>query len=284
MYSHLCHGNDIVTSDILKVIVTEICNQDATFDMVDKHINLTKSIFRTSISEDDIKYFLRQVFEKTFIDEYTVCIKYSDSILNLILEIIKRSKNACMYMRDLPEALDHIKKFHDKNIIPISKGKNGALFRAFSRDRVDRYLSDSDKDFIEEYSKMRLKEFEELLVDIDYEEYIKENNEDDDNEESVLVEMLQKNEQVDYYKEEYGFWVETTIIEDYGAVLLVNYKNPMIVVENPIKERVEERKTSVKINKDSCRPFGQHSNNAQLTVFGIYNHLHTKLKPKKHNY
>jgi len=175
---------------------------------------------------------------KSFISEYSVSIKYSDSLLNLILSIIKSNADACRLMRSIEDGLEHIEKFCQKNPIPKAYSSRQELFRRISNDAVEKKLSEDDKNLLTSYAEHRLQVFKDLLIDIDYEEHIKNFATIDENTLSEMqsksgsrIIMHEKGDQIDYHKEEYKFWIEATVVEDYGPIILVNYKIPQIIVK-----------------------------------------------------
>ena len=279
MYAHLSHGNDIVAQNIIRIISNDIWDNRTTFDEIIKYNNICKNLARIKISRENITTLTQYIFEDAFLEEKSSYIKYSDSILNLILDIIKRNKDACRYLRNIPDGFSQIQSFHEKYPIPMSKGKSLHLFKKVPRDRIERYLAPEDKEKIWVFSSKRLSEFEHLLIDTDYEDTIRENLSNEVY--SELDDVLDMDSYIDYYKDEYKFWVEATVKEDYGAILLVSYKNPLVVIKNPINERTDEMKDSIKINKDSWRPAGLYTSNSMHQVNGIYEYIYSKIKPKR---
>ena len=276
MYAHLCWENEEASNNILQIIVAELCNQECTFIDVIKQTPLVVNIAKIndSLSPSRMTYLIQNLYEKTFVDEYRTYIKYSDSILNLVLLIIRRNYDACKYMREIEDVMGHIEKFNSKNPIPRSYSRSQSLFRKISNDRVDKKLSEDDKNLLRSYAEHRLQLFHDLLVDIDFadhiETYIKKEGE-------TFVEndvIYQKDDSVDYYKDEFKYWIEAKIIEDYGAVLQVSYKTPRLVIEN--SRGVEERKNCVKINKDSVRPEGVYTDEMLTQINCMYEYLYQK--------
>lgn len=277
MYAHLSWENDDVSNNVAHILVAEVCNPESCFSEVIKQtrlaINLAK--LKDRISETRMIYIIQNIFEKSFIEEYPKYIKYADSLLNMTLELIKRNYDACKYMRELPDIFEDIKKFHSKHEIPLSKGKSQSLFKNITKDKVEKYLTSQDEETIKNYSQHRMQLFEDLLVDIDFQDTIEgfvRREEEITNKADMI---LEKGDLVDYYKEEFKFWIEANIIEDYGPILQVGYKVPPVIVSYA---RSEERKTCVKINKDSVRPERIYTSDILCTVNGIYEYLYMKSK------
>lgn len=283
MYAHFCHNNDFFTEQILRIITADIEGSLTTFGEIIKYTPLLRNIARVEISKDNAIFLVESLFETSFVTAQKEYIKIADSLLNATLEVISRNADACRYMRDLPDSLKVIEKFHEKNIVPASRGGK-ALFKDIQRDKLDKHLSNVEQEIIEGYSTQRLDLYTQLLVEIDYEELINQTLHDDRKEELSTWNILEKGEMVDYYKEDYKFWVEATVQEDYGAVLLVDYTNPSVVVNNPLRERIDEHRKSVKINKDTCKPSGLHTNNPMDKVNSIYQYLHMKVSSKSRYY
>lgn len=143
-------------------------------------------------------------------------------------------------MRTLDDPLYHIEKFNEKNPIPRAYSKTQSLFRKVTNDRVDKQLSEDDKNLLRSYAEHRLQQFKDLLVDIDYEEEITKciRLEEDARFDPELI--YNRNECVDYYKEEFKFWIEAQVMEDYGPILQVSYKVPPLIVS---VNRTEDRKS-----------------------------------------
>jgi hypothetical protein len=190
---------------------------------------------------------MSNLFEKSYIDHYTVSIKYADSLLNLILDIIRRNGDACRYLRNIEDPLYHIQKFNDKNPIPRAYSHKQELFKKVTNDRVDKQLSEDDKTMLTSYSEYRLQLFKDLLIDIDYEEHITDFLNSENSIPFNRNTIYNKGDCVDYYKDEYKYWIEATISEDYGPVIQVGYKIPSIITRTL---RCMEVKHNVKINKD----------------------------------
>lgn len=96
MYAHLSWENEGVSNDLLRVIIAEVCNQDCAFTEIIKQTPLLIKIAKIndSLSPTRSSYLMSNLFEKSFVDQYTTSIKYSDSLLNLVLDIIRRNGDA----------------------------------------------------------------------------------------------------------------------------------------------------------------------------------------------
>lgn len=147
------------------------------------------------------------------------------------------------------------------------------MFKKVSNESIDKQLSDDDKTLLTSYGEYRLQLFKELLVDIDYEEHITDFLNSEGSVPFNRDVIYKKGDCVDYYKDEYKFWIEATIIEDYGPVIQVGYKIPSIIVRT---QKCVETKHNVKINKDCVRPEGMYTNNLVYQVNGMYEFLYSK--------
>lgn len=284
MYAHLCHENDFVAEQLIKIIMTDIANERTIFDEIIKYTPLMKNIARVKISRSNAEYIIESLFETSFTEESSNSLKYADSLLNMILEVIRRNSDACRYLRDVAGSYKDIEKYHEKNIVPMTRGSK-KLFRLETSDKFKKCLTQTEYDEIESYSNNRLEAFKTLLVELDYEDVIDRTLQEDIDKDLIgLSSSLVKDQRVDYYKEDYKFWVECYVQEDYGAVLLVNYRNPHVVIENPAKERMDDIKPNVKINKDTCRPAGLYTANELRHVDSIYEYLYMRIKNSRSRY
>jgi len=257
MYSHLCWENEAVSNRLLKLLVAELCSDHCGFVTVIRHTPLVVTLSKISdrLAQARMIYLMQNLFEKTFASEHSTYIKYSDSLLNLVRKVASRNYYACKYLREADGAFDVVKKFHDKNPIPKATGSSQVLFRGLNYDRFDRLLSEDDKKLLWDYSEQRLLAFQNLLVDVDWEDHIEvtiKQEQDDDCQAIVFA----AGDRVDYFKEEYKSWIEAEVIEDYGPIMQVSYRVPQYIV---LYDRVDERKNSVKINKDSVRTAGVYT-------------------------
>jgi hypothetical protein len=277
MYAHLCWENDDVSNNVVQIVVADVVNVDSCFTEVIKQTRLIANIakLKDRLSETRMKYIIKHIFVKAYIEDYHKFIKYADSLLNMTLELIKRNYDACKYMRELPDIYEHIEKFHRKHPIPLAKSKSQVLFKNISKDRVEKYLTTQDQELIKNYTEYRMQQFEKFLVDIDFQDSIEELITREEETVKKVDLLYEKGDIVDYYKEEFKFWIEANIIEDYGPIMQVGYKVPSVIVNFA---RTEERKTCVKINKDSIRPEGIYTSEMLCNVNGIYEYLYMKSK------
>ena len=275
MYWHLWWENEDVSDTLLRIIIAEIWSSECTFATVIKHTPLVVNISKISdsLSPKRMSYLIENLYETTFVDNYKEFIKYSDSILNLILQIIRRNYDACKYMRELDSPLRYIEKFNDSNPIPRATGSRQVLFRNLQGERVDKQFSESDKNMLREYSEYRLSQFNELLVGIDWEETIKAiiSKEGEEYQDPEMV--FYKEQPIDYYKEEFKNWIVAEVIVDYGPILQVSYKVPETISN---VERTAGPKSNVKINKDSVRSAGVYTNDICHAINGLFLFLYDK--------
>mmetsp|Transcript_37553 Transcript_37553/g.43155 ORF Transcript_37553/g.43155 Transcript_37553/m.43155 type:complete len:97 (-) Transcript_37553:182-472(-) len=96
MYAHLCWENDDVNLRILTILIDELCNDNTTFVTVIKFTPMMEkfSQMRDRLSESRMEYLLSNLFERTFVKEYKIYIKYSDSLLNMILALVNSNYDA----------------------------------------------------------------------------------------------------------------------------------------------------------------------------------------------
>ena len=283
MYAHLCWENDDVSDRLLKLLVSDIWNPDSVFVTIIRHTPLIVNIakIKDRLSETRMVYLIQNLFEKSFINDYRTYIKDSDSILNTILMIVRVNYDACSYMRGLDEPMKHIQKFFDKNPIPRAYSSSQVLFRGISgNEKIERYLSDDDKKTLNNYAEYRLQLFKDLLEDEDWEkrikEFIKREQPDFDKDN-----IYSKGEHLDYYKDEYKYWIEAQVIEDFGPIMQVSYKIPPSIV---YIERGDDRKSSVKINKDSVRSAGVYTGDMYYQINGLYEFIYNKIWEKERSY
>jgi hypothetical protein len=147
MYAHLCWENEEVSTQLMNMIWTILWSEEATFIDVIKYtpliVNLAK--INDSFSEMRMTTIIQNLFENAFVDNFKKYVKYSDSILNTIMLVIRRNADACRYMRSLDNPMKAIEKFYDKNPFPKAYSNSQVLFRSMEGEKVDRWFSDSDK-------------------------------------------------------------------------------------------------------------------------------------------
>jgi hypothetical protein len=180
-------------------------------------------------------------------------------------------------MRELDDPISHIEAFNNSNPIPRANGSRQVLFRGLSGEKVDRQLSENDKTMLREYGEYRLSQFKDFLVDIDFEEHIRSYVRREGELKSDPDIVFQKGQTIDYYKDEYKYWIVAEVIEDYGPILQVNYKIPEIVVS---QDRLPDKKSNVKINKDSVKSYGVYTNDICTQINGLYQYLYEKAVDK----
>ena len=176
MYAHLCWENDDVSDRLLKLLISDIWNAESAFITIIRHTPLVVNIAKINdrLSATRMVYLIQNLFEKCFINDYKTYIKDSDSLLNMVLMIIRINYDAWSYMRDLEDPMEHIQKFYNKNPIPRSYGSSQVLFRGISgNEKVERFLLDEDKKTLTNYADYRLQVFKDLLEDDDWENRIK---------------------------------------------------------------------------------------------------------------
>ena len=282
MYSHLSWENDDVTTRLLKLLISDIWNSESTFITVIKHTDLMINISRIKdkFSTARMEYLIKNLYEQTFIKAYPTYVKYSDSLLNMIMMIIRRNYDACKYMRELEDPYSHIQKFIEKNPFPKATGSNQVLFRGINgNERIDRYFYDEDRKVLSDFWEYRLQVFKELLIDIDWEDHIQRFIQNDE----VFYDkdkIYSKGDIVDYYKEEYSYWIQANVLEDYGPIMQVSYKIPSVIAN--INQA--EEKPFVKINKDSIRSFGIYTQDMHHRINGLYSFLYSVILEKERSY
>lgn len=192
----------------------------------------------------------------------------------MILMIVRINYDACSYMRDLDNPMKHIQKFYDKNPIPRSYSSSQVLFKGISgNEKIERYLTDDDKKTLNSYAEYRIQLFQDLLEDEDWERRIKDflKREQPNFDKDFIY---AKGDRLDYYKEDYKYWIEAQVIEDFGPIVQVSYKVPASIV---FIERCDERKSSVKINKDSVRNAGIYTGDMYHQINGLYEFIYNKI-------
>ena len=150
------------------------------------------------------------------------------------------------------------------NPIPQAASSSQVLFRGINgNERVERYFTEEDKKVLNNYWDYRLQVFKELLIDIDWEEHLQAHVQKDElfhNTDKIYY----KGDVVDYYKEEFSYWIQANVSEDYGPIMQVSYKIPPVI--SSINQA--EEKNWVKINKDSVREFGVYSQDMYHRING----------------
>lgn len=275
MYSHLCCENEVVSNKLLELVIADVCNSECTFVNVINHTPLLVNISKIndSFAPARMAFLMQNLFEKSFHEEYRTYIKYSDSILNLVLQIVRRNVHACRYLREMPNPLKYIEKFNNKNPLPFARGSSQSLFRNLSGDNIEKQVSEADKDTIREFNELRLQVFKDLLIDVDWEQHVESYVEKEGEEKADDERIYAKGEHIDYLKEEYKHWIDAQILEDYGPVAQVSYVLPPIVVKN---SRTDVKKPSVKINKDNVRPSGVYTRDVLTQINSLYEYLYNK--------
>ena len=183
-------------------------------------------------------------------------------------------------MREIENSFSHIQKFLEKNPIPKASGSSQILFRGISGDfKIDKYIFEDDKKLLESFSQYRLQFFKELLVDIDWEDHIQAYVKQDE----IYYDkdkIYSKGDIVDYYKDEYKYWIQANVLEDYGPIMQVSYKTPSII-KNLV---TAEDKSFVKINKDSTRGYGVYTHEMYHQSNSLYEFLYSIILEKERSY
>lgn len=280
MYSHLMWNNLDVSNKIMEILIAEICNKESTFSDVIKQTPFLVEISKINdeLSPERMEKLIKNIYEDTFMEEYKTSIKYSDSMLSLILQVIRRNYDACKYMRELDDPLKPIEKFTIEHPIPKVTSSKQVLFKNLSDDKIDKQFSEADKNMLREYGEYRLAQFKDLLVDLDWEDHIKTfvRKEGEQYIDPDIVYI--PGQKVDYFKEEYKHWIDAEVIEDYGPALQVSYRVPEIIMNI---ERLQSYKPAVKIVKDSVRPHEVFTTDLYQKSNGLYLYLYEKAIDKK---
>ena len=71
------------------------------------------------------------------------------------------------------------------------------------------------------------------------------------------------------------------VIEDFGPILQVSYRIPPAIV---YIERCDDKKSSVKINKDSIRNAGVYTGDMYYQINSLYEFIYIKIWEKERSY